>query len=99
MSVTEVHDSPDQSRYEITADGALAGFAEYRLRGKRITFFHTQIDDAYGGRGLGGTLVKHALDDARARGLTAVPLCPFFKAWIAKHPEYADPAEAVGEHP
>ena len=90
MTSTDVRDVPDKARYEITFDGALAGFAEYRQHGSRITFTHTQIDEAFGGHGLGGTLVRAALDDARTRGLTVVPLCPFFRSWIAKHPEYAD---------
>ncbi len=34
--------------------GALAGFADYRLAPGRITFIHTEIDDAYAGQGLGG---------------------------------------------
>ena len=88
-ATTEVTDAPERSRFEITVDGALAGFAFYRLRPGHITFVHTEIDDAYGGRGLGGQLARAALDAARARGLVVRPDCPFIKSWIAKHPEYA----------
>jgi predicted GNAT family acetyltransferase len=42
------------------------------------------------GRGLGSRLVAGALDDIRARGLRAVPLCPFAAAYARRHPEYAD---------
>ena len=56
----------------------------------RITFVHTEIDDAYAGQGLGGKLARAALDDVRARGLAVRPDCPFIKGWIAKHPDYAD---------
>jgi predicted GNAT family acetyltransferase len=87
---TAVTDAPERSRFEITVDGALAGFAFYRLRPGRITFVHTEIDDAYAGRGLGGQLARAALDAARARGLAVRPDCPFIKGWIAKHPDYAD---------
>jgi uncharacterized protein len=87
---TEVTDAPERSRFEITVDGAQAGFAFYRLRPGRITFVHTEIDDAYAGRGLGGQLARAALDAARARGLAVRPDCPFIKGWIAKHPDYAD---------
>jgi predicted GNAT family acetyltransferase len=35
--------------------------------------------------------VRHALDLVRADGTRkAVPVCPFVKAWIDKHPEYKD---------
>ena len=45
-------------------------------------------------RGLGTALVTGALDDARARGLRVVPLCPFVDAFMRRHPEYADVAVA-----
>lgn len=86
----QVADAPERERYEITVDGAVAGFAEYRLRGDHITFVHTVVEDEYGGRGLGGTLVRAALDDVRTRGLRVVAVCPFVKSWIERHPDYAD---------
>ena len=86
----KVTDAPERSRFEITVDGALSGFAFYRLRPGRITFVHTEIDDAYAGQGLGGKLARVVLDAARARGLAVRPDCPFIKSWIAKHPDYAD---------
>jgi predicted GNAT family acetyltransferase len=91
MSEVTVTDHPDQSRFEATVDGRLAGFAAYRLTAHTITFTHTEIDDAFEGHGVGSTLVRHALDDVRARGgLRVRPLCPFVKAWIEHHPDYQD---------
>ena len=86
----EVTDAPEQSRYEARVDGALAGFAAYRLRGERIVLTHTEVDPAYEGRGVGTALARAALDDIRARGLAAVVQCPFIGAYIRRHPEYAD---------
>jgi predicted GNAT family acetyltransferase len=88
MSGTVV-DAPERSRYEISVDGALGGFAMYRLAPGRIIFVHTEIDDAYAGHGLGGKLARAALDDVRTRGLAVQPDCPFIAGWIAKHPDYA----------
>src|SRR3979409_193132 len=81
MSV-EVRDNPDESRYEVFADGELAGFAEYRLHNGRITFIHTEIDPAHEGGGLGSSLARAALDDVKSRGLPVVPLCPFIAGYI-----------------
>jgi predicted GNAT family acetyltransferase len=87
----EITDNAGASRYEIRVDGKLAGFAEYRLRPEnRIAFTHTEVDGAYEGQGVGSALARGALDDARARGLAVVPLCPFIKGWIDKHHDYAD---------
>jgi predicted GNAT family acetyltransferase len=87
---TEITNNAAQNRYEIRLDGSLAGFAGYRLRKDRVIFTHTEIDPSYEGHGLGGLLAVGALDDVRASGLMAVPLCPFIKAYIDKHPEYQD---------
>jgi predicted GNAT family acetyltransferase len=86
----EVTDNAAESRYEITVDGERAGFAQYRLRPGEIVFTHTEVGEAYEGKGIGSALARGALDDARAKGLAVVPLCPFIKGWIDKHPDYAD---------
>ena len=52
----EVRDVPDDHRYEVTLDGALAGFAIYHRRGGRTFFVHTEIDPAFEGKGLGSAL-------------------------------------------
>jgi uncharacterized protein len=85
----DVHDDPDNRRYEITVDGAHAGEAVYVRKGSRTIFTHTEIDDAFGGQGLGGKLAKGALDAERSRGTKIVPLCPFIVSYVEKHPEYA----------
>jgi len=59
-------------------------------------FFHTEVDEAFGGRGLGGILVGQAMADAASRGVTVVPLCPFVKAWLEKNADdYAAQGGAV----
>jgi predicted GNAT family acetyltransferase len=85
-----IRDDPDRHRYEIVVDDVLAGFAVYHVRSGRYFFVHTEIDDAYEGRGLGSALARGALDDVRAKGATIVALCPFIAGWIDKHPDYAD---------
>lgn len=90
MSDVIVTDAPGSDRYEARLDGELAGFSEYQRTSRLVVFTHTEVDDAYEGRGVGSALVRGALDDARAQGLPVLPLCPFVKAYIARHAEYAD---------
>ena len=89
--VTTQHNEAER-RYEAYVGGALAGFAEYRREGEdRIVFTHTEVDDAFEGHGVGSVLVREALDDVRRDGdRSVVPLCPFVKEWIERHPEYED---------
>jgi predicted GNAT family acetyltransferase len=86
----EVVDVPEQSRFEVRVDGELAGFADYSPLGGRVIFRHTEIHDAYEGRGLGSKLAQGALDLARAGGHPVVPLCPFIASYIERHPDYQD---------
>jgi predicted GNAT family acetyltransferase len=85
-----VADNPDERRYEVWVGDQLAGKAEYRQAGNRLIFFHTEIDDAFAGGGVGSRLAREALDDVRRRGLRVTPKCPFIAAYIRRHPEYRD---------
>lgn len=85
-----VSDHPDESRYEARLDGELAGIAAYRLGEDVITFTHTEVESEHEGQGIGGTLARFALDDARRRGLQVRPRCSFIRSWIERHPDYAD---------
>jgi uncharacterized protein len=85
----EVVDNVKRHRYEAQVEGGGA-FLDYRLAGNAIVLVHTQVPEALEGHGVGQALVRHALDDARARGLAVVPMCPFVAAWIKRHPEYVD---------
>ena len=96
VAMVEVSDVPDESRYVVTVDGAVAGFLSYRLQGDQFIAVHTEIDPAYGGQGLGGTLVQQVLDNVRDDGLRLLPLCPFVKGFLAKHPEYSDLVDRNG---
>jgi predicted GNAT family acetyltransferase len=82
---------PEERRYELLLAGEQIGELVYRNRGDDVVaFLHTEVDPNVQRRGLGSTLVKAALDDARERGLHVVPICPFVEAYARRHPEYAD---------
>jgi uncharacterized protein len=53
----------------------------------------TEVPVELEGRGLGGALVAAAVDRAAREGMTVVPLCPFARGWLQRHPETA--AKAV----
>lgn len=86
-----VSDNKRELRYELTRDGEVLGFLVYRPEPERgrVVLVHTEIDPAYEGHGLGNALVKGALDDLRERGLAVVPVCPFVRAYLRRHPEDA----------
>ena len=91
MSSPVVADNATAHRFEATVDGDVAGYAEYRDDGNRRTFTHTVVEPAYEGQGVGSTLVRWVLDDARERKLEVLPRCPFVRGYIDRHREaYVD---------
>lgn len=84
-----VRNNQTKQRFELEAEGHLAG-AYYELSENTITFTHTEVPKALEGKGIGSRLVKGALDQVRNGGLKVIAQCPFVKAYIGKHAEYAD---------
>jgi predicted GNAT family acetyltransferase len=87
---TSVTDNAASSRYDVVVDGELAGFAAYQKTPELVVFTHTEVDPRFGGQGVGGTLVRQALDDVRSQQLRVLPVCPFVQQWIVRHPDYHD---------
>jgi uncharacterized protein len=87
----EVTDNTDASRFELRADGWLAELV-YRIRGDRLVLVHTEVPVELEGHGIGGRLVTAAVDRAAREKLTLVPLCPFARGWLERHPEAANKA-------
>jgi predicted GNAT family acetyltransferase len=85
-----VADNAEKQRYEARQGSEVVGFILYRLDPGRITLIHTEVAPALEGKGIASQLVTGALDDIRRRGLTIVPICPFVRAYLRRHPEYAD---------
>jgi predicted GNAT family acetyltransferase len=92
-----ITDDQAASRLELAAEGQAADvqLAElvYRRSGSRLVLVHTGVPRALEGRGVGGALIRAAVAKAAAEGLTVVPLCPFAKDWLERHPEAAALAE------
>ncbi|MGJ3507287.1 GNAT family N-acetyltransferase [Enemella sp. A6] len=88
MSEIVVIDNPERSRWEARDGDEVVGFADYTVDGDTITIPHTEVHRE--GEGIGGRIVRAAVDAARADGKRVNPECPFVRAWIEKHPEYAD---------
>ncbi|GER23783.1 N-acetyltransferase [Zafaria cholistanensis] len=86
--------NPEWHRYELLDGDAVIGKTLYvpfeDAAGPLRIFYHTRIDDAYAGQGLASRLAGAALDGTRQARMRLVPVCPYIKAYLAKHPEYGD---------
>jgi predicted GNAT family acetyltransferase len=77
-----------EHRFEVEVDGHLSELV-YRQYGDRLVISHTGVPDALEGHGIGGVLVAAAVDQAAQHGWTVVPICPFARGWLERHPEVA----------
>jgi uncharacterized protein len=87
--MSDVVNNPARHRYELAVDGHIAA-TYYNIADRVITFIHTEVPPELGGKGIGSRLIQGALDQVRADGLKVIAQCPFVKAWIDKHADYAD---------
>ncbi len=85
----QISNNAADHRYELRVEGHLA-LLEYQQHGDRIRLVHTEVPSELEGRGIGGRLARHALEEAKAGQLTVVPTCPFVAEYIKRHQEYLD---------
>jgi uncharacterized protein len=83
-------DAAAAQRYEARFADALAGFLDYVAMSDRIALIHTEVLPAYRGQGIGESLAKFALDDARRRDLQVIVTCRYVRAYVDRHPETHD---------
>jgi hypothetical protein len=89
--VSDVIQNQELDRFELILDGELAGYTAYQLTDRTITFTHTEILSQQREHGLGGRLVRDALDQVRDHtDYRVVAVCPFVSKWISEHPDYQD---------
>jgi uncharacterized protein len=86
---SNVRDNTVLHRFELDAGGHIA-FSNYKRSDGVLTILHTEVPKELEGHGIGSALVRGVLDTARAEGLKVVPVCPFAKAYMDRHAEYAD---------
>lgn len=85
----DIHDNPEAHRYEMPVEGDMA-VVTYNLSDRNLMITETLVPEALEGRGIASRLARHVIGDARSRGLVILPVCPFFSAYLQKHPEHAE---------
>ena len=89
MADPEIHDNAERHQYELPVEGEIA-VVTYNLSPPNLMITETLVPQRLEGRGIASRLAKHVIDDARARELLILPVCPFFAAYFQKHPDLAD---------
>jgi predicted GNAT family acetyltransferase len=86
---TDVACNTELGRYEVTVDGEVGGFADFRIVGDTVVLPHTVVDPARRGQGLAAVLIRFALDDIARSGRHVIASCSYVADFIDRHPDYA----------
>jgi predicted GNAT family acetyltransferase len=86
----EREDGASKGRYRLLVNGVEAEMTYSRAGKGLIIIDHTEVPAVLRGRKIGERLVRQAIEDARREGIAIIPLCPFAKAQIDRHPEWQD---------
>lgn len=89
MTEPEIRDVPERRRYELPMLGDVA-VVTYNLNPPNLMITETLVPERLEGQGLASRLARHVIADAKARGLLILPVCPYFSAYLQKHPEEAE---------
>ena len=64
-----------------------AGKMDISVADGRLRVYHTEVDDAYEGKGFAKLLLNQLVSYARENNLRVIPLCPYVLAQFKRHPE------------
>ncbi|MFD1506224.1 GNAT family N-acetyltransferase [Georgenia yuyongxinii] len=84
-----------EEQFEAWVESRYAGRTQFIDDGGRRIFFHTEVAPEFGGQGVAQRLVGGALAQTWAAGLRVVPVCPFVRGYLTRHPELDGTVEAV----
>ena len=81
-----------RGRFAAYNDGAEVGEMTYTYAGpKKAIFDHTFVDDSMRGQNVGKLMLDKAAEWLRSEEIKLIPLCPYVKAQVVKHPDlYGD---------
>ena len=90
MEIQQFDNKKDGAFFAVDQDKK-AGEMAYVWAGEdKIIIDHTEVDEAYGGQGVGKKILVKLVDWARANNVKVIPLCPFAKAQFEKDQEIRD---------
>ena len=85
---TTVTANTDQ--FTIAVEGRKVGLLDFVDHDGQRIFLHTEVDDAFGGRGLASILVSEALTATRDAGLRIIAVCEMVAGYLDKHHDFDD---------
>ena len=83
-----------KKRFELEVEGYVA-FIDYIKKNNKIFLVHTEVPEELKGKGVAARIVKLALEEIERRQAQLVPICPYVRSYLKRHPEWNRLVEAV----
>ncbi|PZF74563.1 GNAT family N-acetyltransferase [Taibaiella soli] len=80
-------DNKAHHRFEMHVGNEFA-FLIYELDKPRITLVHTEVPESMEGKGVASALIEKVLEHIEKGGLKLIPVCPFVRAYLKRHPDW-----------
>ncbi len=80
----------DEERFVLQTDAGPAVLDYHREGDGSYDLRHTGVPESERRKGIGGRLVRGALEMVRGEGGRVRPSCPFVRDWIAQNPGFTD---------
>lgn len=82
-------DQGNKARYEAKVDGFDGeGILTISIASERLVIAdHTSVSDDLRGQGVAAALAQRLMQDAKAQGQKIMPLCPYIRTYMDRHPE------------
>ncbi|PRZ25096.1 GNAT family N-acetyltransferase [Flavobacterium granuli] len=90
-AVPELEYNDKKGYFHITVNNQTEAKMTFVFAGEhKIIIDHTEVNPGNNGKGYGKKMVEKAVEFAREKGITILPLCPFAKSVFDKTPEFRD---------
>lgn len=80
----------EKSRAEAIEDDKIIGLCEYKIKDGTIDIYHTEVDKAYGGRGIANKLLDEVVNLARNENKKIFPTCSYVTKKFNEDEKYED---------
>lgn len=84
----DVRHNIEQQRFEVIIDNLISEVDYYIDDDGCMRVTHTEVPPELEGKGIAAAMTKALLEYAKENSITVIPVCPYTKAYIEKHPEY-----------
>jgi uncharacterized protein len=89
MAIHNISHNIGSNRFEVEL-GKDNAILIYMIKAGLFVIMHTEVPEAFEGKGIAGGMTKAALEFARDNGLKVRSYCSYATRYLERHPEYRE---------